>query len=81
MDRKRWANIATEMQKHLDALQAIAERERMEIVSIAVYKSKDSYLYTTATYIDTIGNQFSVERTKKHGAQISFNQDVYARIP
>lgn len=54
MDKDRWAKIAIEMQKHIDALERIAKREQMGIVSIALYgKAEDGYsLETSASYVE-----------------------------
>lgn len=55
MDKKRWEQIAKEMQEHLDAIQKIAEREGMDLVSISVHTSPEvtgNELRTSATYID-----------------------------
>ena len=55
MDKKRWEQIAKEMQEHIDAIQKIAEREGMDLVSISVHTRPEvtgNELRTSATYID-----------------------------
>ena len=54
MDKDRFAKIAIEAQPHLDALERIAKREQMGIVSIALYgRAEDGYgLETNISYME-----------------------------
>ena len=54
MDKDRFAKIAIEAQPHLDALERIAKREQMGIVSIALYgRAEDGYgLETNMSYME-----------------------------
>lgn len=65
MDKERWEQIAKEMQEHIDAIQKIAKKEGMDLVSISVHTSPEvtgNELRTAAAYIDndyTIYNSFT----------------------
>ena len=54
MDMDRWTKIAIEAQPHLNALERIAKREQMGIVSIALYgRAEDGYgLETNMSYME-----------------------------
>lgn len=54
MDKDRFEKIAIEAQPHLDALERIAKREQMGIVSIALYgKAEVGYgLETSMSYME-----------------------------
>lgn len=53
MTNERWKKIATEMQIHINALAEIAEREDMDIVSVALYGGGDGKkLRSNTSYID-----------------------------
>lgn len=51
MTNERWKKVATEMQVHINALAEIAEREKLDIVSIALYGGSQK-LRSAADYID-----------------------------
>lgn len=51
MTNERWKKVAVEMQVHINALAEIAEREELDIVSIALYGGGQK-LRTSTNYID-----------------------------
>ncbi len=57
MDKERWAKIAVEMQEHIDALERIAKREKLDLVSITllgmpkdIYSTETDVLYAEGAY-------------------------------
>lgn len=53
MTNEKWKKVATEMQVHINALAEIAEREKLDIVSIALYGEGDGKkLRSAMSYID-----------------------------
>lgn len=52
MDKDRWAKIAIEMQEHIDALEKIAKREKLDLVVVSlngmpedIYSAETDVLY------------------------------------
>ena len=52
MDKDRWAKIAFEMQDHIDALERIAKREKLDLVIVSlngmpedIYSAETDVLY------------------------------------
>lgn len=78
MDKDRWAKIAIEMQEHINALEKIAKREQLDIVSIALYgEAEDGYsLETSMSYIEG-DDVYNCDRHDDGEAKISLNSDIY----
>lgn len=64
MTPERWFNIAPEIQKHIDAVQQIAERENMDRVSMTVLGTDSGSrngIITTMYHIDNQGKHYGYD--------------------
>ena len=79
MDKDRGAKIAIEAQPHVEALLRIAKREKLDIVSIALYGTSEEHdLETTVLYIDqSTGTQYDSVRFLGENLKIRKNLDEY----
>lgn len=65
MTNEKWKKVTAEMQVHINALAEIAEREGMDIVSIALYGEGDGKKLRSATdYIDKGENVYMMNTYK-----------------
>ena len=78
MDKDRWAKIAIEMQEHIDALERIAKREKLDLVIVSLNgMPKDIYSAETDVLYAEEGAHYQSDKGTDKKLSIRANNETY----
>lgn len=78
MDKDRWAKIAIEMQDHIDALERIAKREKLDLVVVSLNgMPKDIYSAETDVLYAEGGVHYQLDKGADKKLSIRANNETY----
>lgn len=76
MKREEWMSISEKLRGSLRELSIICNQAGLDILSIGVY-GNESPPFTSATFIDDDGHQFTVKVKKDGAMKLDENCDVF----
>lgn len=81
MDKDRWAKIAIEMQDHIDALERIAKREKLDLVIVSLNgMPEDIYSAETDVLYAEEGVDYQSDKGADNKLSIRANNETYRTL-